>query len=107
MKKKILFIMGGLESGGGERSLINLLQLIDYSVYDVDLILFKERGMLLEQVPKEVNILSNLKELHFMYDDSLKNAFSLKEMRLSLVHIIGTIISKVRSKSGFHKGQYR
>ena len=107
MKKKMVFIMGGLESGGGERSLINLLQLIDYGMYDVDLILFKERGMLLEQVPKEVNILSNLKELHFMYDNSLKNTFSLKKIRLSLVHIIGTIISKVRSKSEFHKGQYR
>lgn len=107
MKKKMVFIMGGLENGGGERSLINLLQLIDYGMYDVDLILFKERGMLLEQVPKEVNILSNLKELHFMYDNSLKNTFSLKKIRLSLVHIIGTIISKVRSKSEFHKGQYR
>ena len=107
MKKKLLFIMGGLESGGGEKSLINLLQLIDYNIYDIDLILFKERGVLLEEVPKEVKILSYLKELHFMYDDSLKNAFSFKHIKLSLIHIIGTIISKIKSKSGFHKGQYR
>lgn len=107
MKKKLLFIMGGLESGGGEKSLINLLQLIDYNIYDIDLVLFKERGVLLEEVPKEVKILSDLKELHFMYDDSLKNAFSIKYIKLSLIHIIGTIISKIKSKSGFHKGQYR
>lgn len=107
MKKQLLFIMGTLENGGGERSLINLLQLIDYNKYDVDLALFKERGVFLKQVPKEVNILSDLKELHFMYDDSLKNAFNFNYLKLSLAHTFGTIISKIVSKSGFHKGQYR
>lgn len=107
MKKKLLFIMGTLENGGGERSLINLLQLIDYNKYDVDLILFKERGLLLKQVPKEVNILSNLKELHFMYNDSIKQAFDFSHIKISFIHILGTLISKIMAKSGFHKGQYR
>lgn len=107
MKRQLLFIMGTLENGGGERSLINLLQLIDYNKYDVDLVLFKERGIFLKQVPKEVNILEGLDELHFMYNDSIKEAFSFKWLRMSFVHVIGTIISKIMSKSGFHKGQYR
>jgi glycosyltransferase involved in cell wall biosynthesis len=108
MKKKLLFIMGCLENGGGERSLINLLQLIDYEKYDVDLILFKERGLFLNQVPKEVHMVSgDLEELHFLYNDSLKNAIDLRRMHLSFVHTFGTAVSKIKSKSGFHKGQYR
>ncbi|MGO5306767.1 glycosyltransferase [Agathobacter sp. LCP21S3_B2] len=107
MRKQLLFIMGSLENGGGERSLINLLQLIDYSKYDVDLVLFKKKGFFLKQVPETVNILDDVDILQFMYKDTIKESFSIKNLRLSIVHIIGTIVSKALSKSGFHKGQYR
>ena len=57
MKKKLLFIMSNLQNGGAERSLVNLLQLMDYDKYEVDLLLFQEKGMFLGQVDKRVNIL--------------------------------------------------
>ena len=44
MKKKVLFVMPGLYSGGAEKSLVNLLNLLDYSKLDVDLLLFKKEG---------------------------------------------------------------
>ena len=41
MKKKILFVMPSLNSGGAEKSLISVLSLFDYERYDVDLLLFR------------------------------------------------------------------
>ena len=52
--KNILFVMPSLGSGGAEKSLVNLLNLIDYEKYAVDLLLFKREGLFLSQIPKEV-----------------------------------------------------
>jgi glycosyltransferase involved in cell wall biosynthesis len=57
MKKRLLFIIDSLGSGGAEKSLISLLPLIDYTRYDVDLIIFARGGVYEKYVPKEVNIL--------------------------------------------------
>ena len=43
MKKNLLFIMSNLECGGAEKALISLLQTIDYSKYNVDLLLFTKK----------------------------------------------------------------
>ena len=56
--KKVLFVISALNTGGAEKSLVNLLNLFDYSKYKVDLLLFKHEGAFLKQVPMEVNILS-------------------------------------------------
>ena len=58
MKKRLLFVMESMKSGGGERSLLSLLQLIDYEKYDVDLMLFDPSGLFFDMIPKEVNIVS-------------------------------------------------
>lgn len=55
--KKILFCSNSLIIGGIEKSLINLLKQIDYKKYKVDLMLETKSGELLEQVPKNVNII--------------------------------------------------
>lgn len=59
MKKDILFIIPSLDAGGGEKSLINLLEQIDYTKYNVDLFVLNKDGLFLEFVPKEVNIIDN------------------------------------------------
>lgn len=41
MKQQLLFVNGNLSVGGTERSLINLLNSIDMSKYDIDLILYQ------------------------------------------------------------------
>lgn len=58
MKKRLLFVMESMKSGGGERSLLSLLQLINYEKYDVDLMLFNQSGLFFDMIPKEVNIVS-------------------------------------------------
>lgn len=56
MKKKLLFVMNNLNCGGAEKALISLLEVMDFSKYEVDLFLFKQEGMFLDKVPKEVSL---------------------------------------------------
>ena len=39
MKKKLLFVIDSLTIGGAEKSLVSLLNLIDSSNYEIDLLL--------------------------------------------------------------------
>lgn len=57
MKKKILISSFDLAIGGVERSLIGLLNHIDYSLYDVDLMLFKHEGEFLPFLPSGPHLL--------------------------------------------------
>ena len=60
--KKIIIISHNLRIGGVERSLIGLLNAIDYNQYDVDLFLFLHDGELMHLIPKEVNLLPQNKK---------------------------------------------
>ncbi|MGE7856162.1 MULTISPECIES: glycosyltransferase [Bacillus] len=57
MKKKILFVIDSLQSGGAEKSLVSLLSLFDYTKYEVDLLMFSASGLYLPLLPKQVNVL--------------------------------------------------
>ncbi|CAN7713315.1 glycosyltransferase [Paenibacillus sp. LjRoot153] len=57
MKKKILFVIDSLHSGGAEKSLISLLTLFDYESYEVDLLMFLPNGLYFPLIPKEVRVL--------------------------------------------------
>ena len=56
-KKKLLFVNGHLHVGGGEKSLLSLLTYLDYSRYEVDLLLLEDKGDLLESLPPQINVL--------------------------------------------------
>ncbi len=64
MKKKLLFTAYNLNIGGIETSLVNLLNNIDYSKYDVTLILERKEGILLNEINKNV-IVKELKVSNF------------------------------------------
>lgn len=55
--KKILFINGHLKSGGVEKSLINLLNNLNYQKYQVDLLLLEDKGDYLDQLPNSVHVI--------------------------------------------------
>lgn len=57
MKKRILFVIESLSLGGAEKSLVTLLNLLDYSKYEVDLLLFSQGGPFQELLPEEVTLL--------------------------------------------------
>lgn len=61
MKKRLLFVIDSLTCAGAEKSLITLLSLIDYNKYDVDLQLLSYGGEFEEFIPRQVNLLNQLK----------------------------------------------
>jgi len=65
MKQKLLFVMSSMKSGGGERSLLTLLTLLDYDRYDVDLFLFDRSGLFFDMIPKQVHILPHSREYSY------------------------------------------
>ncbi|MDP7979582.1 glycosyltransferase [Bacillus sp. WLY-B-L8] len=73
MKKDILFVINNLNCGGAEKSLISLLNTIDYSRYNVDLFLFKHEGLFFNKIPTQVNILEEPSEYR-LFDMSIKAA---------------------------------
>ncbi len=65
-RRKILFILPSLVGGGAEKTLINLLQKIDYNKYEIDLLVVLKQGVYLEQIPKEVHLLYLFKNTFFV-----------------------------------------
>lgn len=81
MKKKILFINGHLNSGGVEKSLVDILRHLDYNKYDVELLLFEGLGDYVDLLPKELKV--RLVDLHNTYGslwDSLIRCIRHKDM---------------------------
>ena len=65
MKKKILFINGHLNTGGVEKSLLDILTHLDYDNYDVDLLLTEQLGDYADQLPPQVNVrLRSIEKTH-------------------------------------------
>lgn len=56
MKKKLLFCSYSLDIGGIENALINLLNNMDYSKYDITLILEKKQGVFLDKLNSNVKV---------------------------------------------------
>ncbi|MBD1378856.1 glycosyltransferase [Metabacillus arenae] len=72
MKKSILFVIDSLTIGGAEKSLVSLLNLIDSTKYEIDLLLIKRGGDLEKYIPSNINILPIPK-----YFSAIDNKFTL------------------------------
>ncbi len=85
-KKNIVFIIPSLGAGGGEKSLVNLLNVIDYSIYNVDLILLHKVGLFINMVPSNVNILEIEGEDYHIFSQGLIKSvlLSLKKGKIKL-----------------------
>lgn len=57
MRKRLLFVNGHLNVGGVEKSLVDLLCALDYSKYEVDLLLLETEGGYLEKLPHDINVI--------------------------------------------------
>lgn len=57
MKKNLLFVIGSLQAGGAERSLVSLLSTLPQDQFNIDLILISKMGLFFPMVPHHVNII--------------------------------------------------
>lgn len=86
MRKKLLFVMNNMTCGGAEKSLLSLLQTIDYDRYEVDVFLFKHSGLFLDKLPGSVRLLP-APELYPVFDAKMLDAIKLswRERRYALI----------------------
>lgn len=63
--RKVLFINGHLNTGGVERSLVDVLKHMDYKKYAVDLLLLEDIGDYASELPSEVHVL--FRDIHHTY----------------------------------------
>jgi glycosyltransferase involved in cell wall biosynthesis len=99
---KVLFVLDSLTCGGAEKSLVTLLSLIDYSKYDIDLLLFQRGGMFEEMVPQQVTILDGLEYARFTMA-SLNSVFSESVRTRDFKKLFARIKNSVRQRLSFKK----
>jgi len=102
MKKKVLIIGAGMEIGGVERSLLGLLDAIDYTKYDVDLFLLSHTGEFMPLINKNINLLPEEKMFSYIswpIDRLVKSGkFYMAAVRL-FSKIYGDIKAKIKKTS--------
>lgn len=83
--KNILFVIDSLGVGGAEKSLITLLNCLPKSQYNIDLLLIRNEGLFLKQLPQEVNRLTNIFPLQFLGISTSNIIFYLKKSPIYLL----------------------
>ena len=86
-KKKILITSFDMAIGGVERSLLGMLSQIDYSKYDVDLLLFKHEGEFLPLLPKGPSLLQEIPQ-YATFRKSIGETLKAKQYSIALTRIL-------------------
>lgn len=95
MKKKLLFICSNMSVGGFQRSLINLLEYMDYEKYEVDLLLINREGIFLEYLNKNTNIISFDKKSDYFrsYKEAVVKLLRKRKFGLVFVRTLNLFVS--------------
>ena len=99
--KKLLILGMSLNVGGAEKSLVNLLNMIDYSQYDVDLLLFQKKGAFLKQIPSEVNLIDDgcIRILFQSASETLHSEkINMHVLKLIFIRYIATLVNRIKWK---------
>ena len=110
MKKRLFIAIQYLEIGGAERSLIGLLNAIDYTRYEVDLFVYDHRGEFMPLIPKAVRLLPEIKE-YAAINRPIKDIVKEGQISIAIARIFAkiqyTIYHKIhRPKEGSGIFQY-
>lgn len=81
-KTRLLFAINSLGGGGAEKALINLLNNLDYTRYEVSLLLFIRRGLYLDQVSPQVNLIPLFEER----EDVIRGMLACKFAEPDMLH---------------------
>lgn len=86
MKKNILILMPSMFIGGAERSLIGLLDSIDYTKYNIDLFLNRHEGEFLDLIPEKVNLLPQI-DAYTNFDRPIKDVLFSKNFKYGIARL--------------------
>jgi len=97
MKKNLLFVIPSLSAGGGEKSLVSLLNQIDYDQYNVDLFLFNHEGLFMEYLPKQVKILPHPEEFQ-LFSKPLFKSFTALFIKGKLQIALNRVLFAIKNR---------
>lgn len=86
MKKNILILMPSMFIGGAERSLIGLLDSIDYTKYNIDLFLNRHEGEFLNLISEKVNLLPQT-DAYTNFDRPIKDVLFSKNFKYGIARL--------------------
>lgn len=101
--KHILFINGHLNTGGVERSLVDVLKHMDYEKYAVDLLLLEDTGDYVSELPPEVK--TRFRDIHHTYGgfaSSIRQCLAARDwmcLRLRFLFLLRKILGSRALKS--------
>lgn len=99
MKKDILILMPSMFIGGAERSLIGLLDSIDYEKYNVDLFLNRHEGEFMSLIPNKVNLLPQI-DAYTNFDRPIKDVLFSKNFKYGIARLKSKLDMKRNVKDG-------
>lgn len=99
MKKDILILMPSMFIGGAERSLIGLLDSIDYEKYNVDLFLNRHEGEFMSLIPEKVNLLPQI-DAYTNFDRPIKDVLFSKNFKYGIARLKSKLDMKRNVKNG-------
>ncbi len=107
--KKICFVMPRMGMGGAEKSLLSLLHILaEKDDLQVDLLLFKREGELLEQLPPSVRVIEPEESLRVIFSPfSLKNCRSFRTTCITFLRPVATAITRLLSRKFNRRMQLR
>ena len=98
--KNILFINGHMNTGGVEKSLLDILRRLDYGRYNVDLLLLEELGDYADEIPSDVHIhLKSLKDTYGPLGKSLRSCIKNRNwfaFKMRLVFLLMKLMGQRR-----------
>lgn len=104
MKKKILFIMPSMFIGGAERSLLGLLEHMDYNKVDVSVFLYRHEGEFLPFIPPQVELLPPM-EAYATFDVPIKPLLLSKKMVFGAARLLSKLMLRLHClTSGEERG---
>ena len=86
VKKHILINTHYMPIGGAERALLGLLSVFDYDKYDVDLMINRHEGELMEKIPERVKLLPENKTYRLVLGP-LSESLKACNLKIALVKI--------------------
>lgn len=87
---KILLVMPSLFIGGAERSLLGLLESLDYSRVDVSLFIYRHKGEFMKYIPKQVHLLPEIPEYR-TFDVPIKSLLFSKQAAFGVMRILSKL----------------
>lgn len=94
MKKKILIIMPSMFIGGAERSLLGLLEALDYTRVEVSLFLYRHEGEFLQSIPKQVQLLPEM-EQYRTFDVPIKSLLFSRKFLFGIARLLSKVAVKL------------